>query len=73
MQIHGDDVIASSCLQHVGHELGCDGSPRFVLFILTGVGEIGEHSGNAARRSRLAGVDHDQELHEGIVDVARGC
>ena len=73
MQIHGDDMVTASRLEHVGHELGCNGSTRLVLFILAGIGKVGKHSGDAAGRSRLAGVDHDQKLHEGIIDVAWGC
>jgi len=34
MQVHGDDVIASGDLQHVGDELGRDGRARLVLAVL---------------------------------------
>jgi hypothetical protein len=36
------------------------------------VGVAGDHCGDAARRGGFAGVDHDEEFHEAVVDVARG-
>jgi len=70
MQIHGDDVIAARRLQHVGHQLGRDRRARLVLLVLPRVREVGDHGRDASRRGRLACVDHDQEFHEPVVDVA---
>ena len=72
VQVHGDDVVAARRLQHVGHQLRRDRSPGLVLLVLAGVGEVGDDGGDASRRGRLAGVDHDEELHQAVVDVARG-
>lgn len=69
MQIHGDDVVAASSLEHVCHELGSDGRTALILLILTGVREVGDDSSDASGRSGLAGVDHDKKLHETVVDV----
>ena len=44
MEVHGDDVVGPRHAQHVGHELGGDGSPGLVLLVLSGVGETGYHS-----------------------------
>ncbi len=71
MQVHGDDVVAARRLQHVGHEFGRDGGARLVFLVLARVREVGDDGGDAARRGRLARVDHDQELHQPVVDVAR--
>ena len=72
VQIHGDDVVAAGRLQHVGGEFGSDGRARLVLFVLARVGEVGDDGRDAPRRGGFAGVDHDHELHEAVVDVARG-
>jgi len=72
VQVHGDDVVAAGGLQHVRDELGGDGGARLVLLVLARVGEVGDHGGDAARGGGLARVDHDEELHEAVVDFARG-
>jgi hypothetical protein len=71
VQVHCDDMIAAGGLQHVCHELGCDRSPTLILLILTGVREVGEDGGNAARRGSAASVDEDEELHYVVVDAVR--
>ena len=70
VQVHCDDVVAAGRLQHVGGELGRDGRARLVLLVLARVGEVGDDGGDAACRCRFAGVDHDHELHQAVVDVA---
>jgi hypothetical protein len=70
MEIHCDDVVATGGLEHIGHEFRCNGRTRLVLLVLAGVWEVWNHSSNAACRCGLACVDHDQQLHERIVDVA---
>jgi len=41
-----------------------------VFLVLPGVGEAGDDGGDAGRGGDLAGVDHDQQLHEVVVDLA---
>lgn len=41
-----------------------------VLLVLPGVREAGDDGGDAGRGGDLAGVDHDQQLHEVVVDFA---
>lgn len=60
VQIHGDDVVAASGLQHVGHELSCDGRTALVLLVLARIGEVGEDGGDTTGAGGLAGVDHDE-------------
>lgn len=69
VQVHGDDVVAASGLEHVRHQLGGDRSTTLVLLILAGVREVGDDGCDAAGRGGLASVDHDKELHESIVDI----
>lgn len=71
VQVHSDDVVAASGLEHVGHELSGDRSTTLVLLILAGVGEVGDNGGDTAGGGGLAGVNHDQEFHEAIVDIVR--
>ena len=72
VEIHRDDMVAASGLKHVSHQTGSDGRTRFILLVLTSVGEVGQDGGDAAGRGRLASVDHDEQFHDSIVDVARG-
>lgn len=41
-----------------------------VLLVLPGVREAGNDGGDAGRRGDLAGVDHDQQLHQVVVNFA---
>ena len=73
MEIHRDDMVAPRGLQHIGHEFGCDGRARLVFFVLAGIWKVRDHGCDAACGGGLAGVDHDEEFHESVVDVARRC
>ena len=70
MQVHGDDLVGAGDAQHVGDHLGDNGGPGAILFVLGRVGEARDHGRHPPGRGRLAGVDHDQELHEVVVDLA---
>lgn len=72
VKVHGDDVVAAGGLKHVSHQTSSDGSAGFVLLVLASVGEVGQDGGDATGRSGLASVDHDEQLHDSIVDVAGG-
>jgi hypothetical protein len=39
---------------------------------LAGVGEVGDDGSNSAGAGGSAGVDHDEHLHETIIDIAGG-
>lgn len=45
-------------------------STHLILFVLSRVGKAGNNSGDPACRSNLTGIDHDEELHEHIIDLA---
>jgi hypothetical protein len=72
VQVHSDDMVTTSGLKHVSHQTRGDGSTGFVLLILASVGKVGQDCGDAAGRGRLAGIDHDEQLHDTVVDVAGG-
>ena len=69
MQVHGDDVVCAGGGELVGDEFGGDGSPTSVLLVLARVGKVGDERRHTLRRSDLARVDHDQHLHQVVVDV----
>lgn len=73
VQIHRNDMVAASSLKHIGHKLRCDRRPALVFLILAGVREVGNDSGDAASGGSLASVDHNQKLHQTIVDVVGPC
>lgn len=72
MEVHSDNVVASSGLEHVGDELGGDWGARLVFLVLTRIWEVWDDGGDAASGGGLAGVDHDEELHEAVVDFTWG-
>lgn len=72
VKIHCDNVVTASGLEHVCNQLRRDWCTRLVLLILASVWEVWDNSGDAASRCGLAGIDHDQELHEAVVDLAWG-
>ena len=43
---------------------------HLVLLVLPGVGEAGDDGGDPGRGGDLTGVDHDQQLHQVVVDFA---
>lgn len=71
MEVHGDDVVAASRLQHVCHELGGDGCTALVFLILAGVGEVGDYGSDASCRGSFAGINHDEEFHESVINIIR--
>ena len=72
MEIHGEDAVGTGGLDHVGDELCRDGVAALGLAVLPGIAEIGHDGGDAARGGALAGVDHDEQLHQMVVDGLAG-
>lgn len=70
VQVHRDDMIGARHREHVGHQLGADWSARFVLLVLAGVRKARNDGRHTRSRSNLAGVDHDQQLHQIVVHLA---
>ena len=72
MQVHGQHPVGTGGGDHVGHQLGGNGVTGLGLAVLTGVAEIGDHRGDAAGGGALERVDHDEQLHQVVVDRAAG-
>lgn len=58
---------AISLLRHKRLDKECI---HLVFFVLTSVREDRNDSGDSGRRGDLAGVDHDEQLHDVVVDVS---
>ena len=72
MEIHGQHPVSAGGGEHIGHQLGGDGIAALGLAVLASIAEIGDHGGDAARAGALAGVDHNEQLHQTVVDGLAG-
>ena len=72
MQVHSQDAVSTGSGDHVGNQLSGDRIAALGFTILTGIAKVGDHGGNAAGRSTAAGIDHNKQLHQVIVDRLAG-
>ena len=72
MQIHRQNAVGTCAGQEIGNEFGGDRNTSFVFAVLAGIAEIGDHGGDPAGTGALEALDHDQELHEVVIDRAAG-
>ena len=69
VQIDGDDVVGASGGEQVGYQLGGDRLARSGLAVLARVTVMRDDGADAVRAGALGRVDHDEQLHEVVVDV----
>ena len=67
MEVYGEEAVGAGGGKQVRHQPGCDGHPRLVFFVRAGVAVVGHHSRDTAGGRPLRRVNHDQQLHEGVV------
>ena len=72
VQVHRQHAVGPGPGDQVGHQLGRDRHPAFVLAILPGVAEIRDHRRDPLGTGPLAAVDHDQQFHQVVVDRRAG-
>ena len=72
MQVHREHAVSAGGLDHIRHQLGGNGIAALGLTVLPRVAEIGDDSRDAAGRGALAGVDHNEKLHEIVVHGLAG-
>src|SRR5699024_5565211 len=72
VQVHGQHTVGAGPGDQVGHQLGGNGVTGLGLTILTGVAKVGDDGGDAAGRGPLESVDHDQQLHQVVIDGGAG-
>jgi hypothetical protein len=68
VQVHRQHAIGSGELQHVGDESRRDRLARLGLPVLARIGEPGNHRRDPLGRRELRRLDHQQELHQVLVD-----
>ena len=73
VQVHGQHPVRARGGEHVGHQLGGDGVTGLGLAVLPGIAEIRDDGGDAAGGGTLHCVDHDQQLHEAVIDRLAGA
>ena len=70
VEIDRHHALGPGGAEHVGHETGGDRLPSARLAVLAGVAEDGAAGGDALGRGPVGGVDHDELLHDRVVDRA---
>lgn len=73
MQVHRYDMVTTTLLQHVCHQLRRNRRAAFVFLVLPRIREQRNHRRDAFCARNLAGMHHDAELHERCVDIAIPC
>jgi len=72
VQIERQHAIGPRGGDQVRHELGGDGRAAFILAVLAGIAEVGDHRRDALGRGAAQAVDVDQQLHQVGVDGVMG-
>jgi hypothetical protein len=70
VEIDADHPLGAGGLEEVGHQSGRDRLAAFGLAVLAGIAVEGAHRGDALGRGAVRGVDHDELLHDRVVDGA---
>ena len=73
VQVHGQHTVGPGDGEQVRHELGRDRVAGLGLAVLPGIAEIRDDGGDAAGGGALHCVDHDQQLHEAVIDRLAGA
>ena len=71
VKIDTHHTIGAGGLVQVGNEARRNGFAALVFLILTGIGVEGGDCGDALRGSAFRSVDHDELLHDPLIDVTR--
>ena len=68
VQVHRQHAVGAGELEHVGDEARGDRLARLRLAVLARVREPRDDGGDALRRRELRRLDHQQQLHQVLVD-----
>ena len=68
VEIHAENPVRSGADEQIRDEFRGDGHAGTVLAVLTGISIVGDDDGDAGRGSTAGGVEHDEQLHEMLVD-----
>ena len=72
VQIHRQHAVGAGRAQDIGDELGRNRHARLVLAVLARVAVIRDDGRDARRRRTAERVDHDQHLHDVLIDRRPG-
>ena len=72
VQVHGQHPVHAALGEQVGHELGGDRLAAGRLAVGAGIAVVGDHGCHLAGRGPLAGIHHDQQLHQVVVHRSAG-
>ena len=72
MEVQGQHPIGPGGGNQVGHQAGRDGNPGLVFLVGAPVAVVRDDGGDAAGRRPLAGVNHNQQLHQVVVGGRHG-
>ena len=70
VQVHGQNAVGAGALDHVGEEAARDRLARLRLTVLPRVREPRDHRRDPLRRGELGRLDHEEKLHDVLVDGA---
>ncbi len=68
VQIHCQHAVGAGRAEHIRHELRRNRDARLVLPILSRVAEVRHDGGDSCGRRSFERVDHDQHLHDVLID-----
>ena len=68
VQVDADQPVGAGRLEHVGHQAGADRLAAAVLLVLAGVAVERHDHGDPLGTGPLERVDHEQVLHDALVD-----
>ena len=72
VEVHRQEAVGAGDGHHVGDQAGRDRDARLVLLVRSAVAVVRDDGGDPAGAGPLEGVDHDQQLHDRLVDRPRG-
>jgi hypothetical protein len=67
VEVHGEDAVDAHRLEALGDDPGGDRLARLRLLVLAGVAVPGHDGDDPVCRGALGGVDHRQQLQQGVV------
>ena len=72
VEVHRQHPVGAGDGDHVGDEAGRDRDARLVLLVRPAVGVVRDDRRDPPGAGPLEGVDHDQQLHDRLVDRVAG-
>jgi hypothetical protein len=68
VEVKCNHTIGAGDGDQVGDQASRDGHAWLILFVAAAVGVVRDDGGDTVGRGALAGIEHDQEFHDMVVD-----